>query len=195
LHATPVAELTELKLSGTDRCSVAGLVSALKITPIKAPGRNQGKRMASFNLEDQTGSIRAVAFADAFAKLERVLTDGNALLVTAALRSNDGEHVELSVEEATPLEGIEARAATALRVRLDLTHHGDTEVLERLYALMLRFEGKTPVRLHLLGNGFEVEVIPNRVLGVDTARLVPELTTALGPGHVEYLFNQANGGR
>lgn len=189
LHATPVVELTELKLSGTDRCSVAGLVSALRITPIKAPGRNQGKRMASFFLEDQTGSIRAVAFADAFARLERVLSDGNAVLVTAALRSNDGEHVELSVEEATPLEGIEARTATALRVRLDLTHHAKPDTLERLHALMLRFEGKTPVRLLLVGEGFEVEVRPTQVLEVDPGRLVPELTTVLGPGHVEYIFN------
>lgn len=188
LHATPVAELTELKLSGADRATAAGLVTGLQVKPIKS-GRNQGRRMAAFVLEDQTGSMRAVAFADTYAKLEQILTDGNALLVTAALRSNDGEHVELSVEEATPLEGIEARTATALRIRLDMAHHAEQDVLERLLDLMLRFEGRTPVRLHLTGEGFEAELRPAEVLGVNPVRLVPELTTVLGPGHVEYIFN------
>jgi len=188
LHVTPVAELTELKLSGAERATAAGLVTGLQAKPIKS-GRNQGRRMASFVLEDQTGSMRAVAFADTYAKLERVLTDGNALLVTASLRSHDGEHVELWVEEATALEGIEARAATALRVRLELAHHAEPQVLERLHALMSRFEGKTPVRLQLVGEGFEAELRPTQVLDVDPVRLVPELTTVLGPGHVEYIFN------
>ena len=38
-------------------------------------GRNQGKRMASLNVEDQTGSVRAVAFSDGRQKVVVVSLD------------------------------------------------------------------------------------------------------------------------
>ncbi|MEW6335847.1 MAG: DNA polymerase III subunit alpha [Acidobacteriota bacterium] len=188
LRATPVAELTELLEAGGEGASVAGIVTALRTRQIKE-GRNQGRRMSSFTLEDQTGAVRAVAFPDAFAKLEGVLSDGAAVLVTATLRSADSEHVELSVEEATPLEGIEARRASALRILLDVEHHTSPETLERLHALLLRHEGRTSVRLRLVGRGWRLDLTPNRVLGVDARAVAPAVTSLLGPGHVEYVFN------
>jgi DNA polymerase-3 subunit alpha len=187
LHAAPVSDLVELAASGADRATVAGLVAALKVRSIKE-GRNQGRRMASFTLEDQTGTVRAVAFPDAFATCERHLTEGNAVLLTATLRAPDAGHVELAVEEATPLEGIEARKATALRVVLDLGRHGDRDTLERLHELLLRHDGRMPVRFRLVGPDFLVEHVPNRVLGVDPTSLIPALSSLLGPGHAEYVF-------
>ncbi len=188
LRVAPVAELAELMAGGADRATAAGLVSGLKVRVIRE-GRNQGKRMASFMLEDQTGSVRAVVFADAFTRLDRVLADGTPVLVTAALRSPDPDHVELSVEEATPLEGIEARTAAALRIRLDLEHHSGREMLEHLQQLLLRHEGRTSVRLRLVGAGWQADLVPSRVLGVDPAALIPALDSLLGPGHADYIFN------
>ncbi|MGE5234958.1 MAG: DNA polymerase III subunit alpha [Acidobacteriota bacterium] len=188
LRATPLADLTELLTAGGEGASVAGVVTGLKVRPIK-DGRNQGKRMAAFTLEDQTGAVRAVAFPDAYQRLERLLVDGAALLVTAALRSTDAEHVELTVEEATPLEGIEARRASALRVLIDIERHGDGETLAKLHDLLLRHEGRLPVRLRLLGPGWRADLAPTRVLGVDARQAAASVTSLLGPGHVEFIFN------
>jgi DNA polymerase-3 subunit alpha len=188
LRASQVAELAELAASGGDHAVIGGIVSAVKVRPIK-DGRNRGKRMASFQVEDQTGTVRAVAFADAYTKLERLLADGSALLLTAELRPSDAEHVELSVEEATPLEGIEARKASALRILVDLERHADDATLVRLHAVLLRHEGRMPVRLRLVRGEWQAELVPDRVLGVDAKAVLPELTALLGPGHVEYVFN------
>jgi DNA polymerase III alpha subunit len=185
-----VAGLGELAAGGAEQALVGGLVAGLKVRPIKE-GRNQGKRMASFMVEDQSGSVRAVAFADAYERLEKLLADGAPLLFTAALRSADGEHVELSVEGATPLEGIEARAATALRLHIDVDGFSEAAAVEHLYELILRHEGKIPLRLRLVGTGWRADVTPTRVLGVNPRTLVPELTALLGPGRVEYVFNGA----
>ena len=119
--------------------------------PIK-DGRNQGRRMASFTLEDQTSSVRVVAFADAFEKAERFLTDGGALLVTATLRCQDAEHVELGLEEVVPLEGIEARRAAAVRVEIDLARHGSEAALE-LSRAHPESRGQGLARLRLLETG------------------------------------------
>ncbi len=187
LRATPVAELPALAAAGAESAVVGGLVSGLKVRPIK-DGRNQGRRMASCSLEDQTGAVRAVAFPDTFERCDRVLVDGAAVLVTAALRASDGEHVELAVEEVTPLEGIEARKAAALRVELDLARFADRDRLEQLHELILRNEGRMQLRLRLLGPEWNAELVPSRVLGVDPNTLVPALATLLGPGRVEFVF-------
>ena len=187
LRAAPICGLAELALTGADRAVVGGLVSGLKVRPIKE-GRSQGRRMASLTLEDQTGAVRVVAFPDAYERYEKHLSDGACVLVTAALRSSDQEHVELALEEATPLEGIEARKATALRVELDLERFADREALEDLHELLLRHEGRMQLRLRVVGDAFQAEVVPNRILGVDPGSLVPALTALLGPGRVEYVF-------
>ncbi|HPW56622.1 MAG TPA: DNA polymerase III subunit alpha [Thermoanaerobaculaceae bacterium] len=187
LRAIKITDLRELAASGAASATVAGLVSGLKVRPIK-DGRNQGRRMASFTLEDQTSSVRVVAFADAFEKAERFLTDGGALLVTATLRCQDAEHVELGLEEVVPLEGIEARRAAAVRVEIDLARHGSEAALERLHELILNHEGRVSLRLRLLGDGWRAELVPSRVLGVNPETLIPELNALLGPGHTEVLL-------
>ncbi len=188
LRATPVRDLSDLAGTGADRAVVAGLVAGLKVRPIRE-GRNQGRRMAALNLEDQTGSVRAVAFPEVFERYEKTLVEGKAVLATTTMRASDGEHVELAIEEVTPLEGIEARRAMALRVEMDLSRHAQSEVLECLRDLVLRHEGKVPLRLRLVGGGWYSDLVPGRVLGVDPATFVPALTALLGPSRVEYIFS------
>ncbi|MCU0294177.1 MAG: DNA polymerase III subunit alpha, partial [Thermoanaerobaculaceae bacterium] len=53
LRAVKTIDLKELAGGGAESAVVAGLISGLKIRPIK-DGRNQGRRMASFMLEDQS---------------------------------------------------------------------------------------------------------------------------------------------
>lgn len=187
VRAVKIGDLQELAASGAESATVAGLVSGLKVRPIK-DGRNQGRRMASFTLEDQTASVRVVAFADAFERTERLLADGAALLVTAALRRQEGEHVELGLEEVVPLEGIESRRAAAVRIELDLARHGEEGELVRIHELVLGHEGRVSLRLRLLGEGWRADLVPSRVLGVNPETLIPALNAMLGPGHVEILL-------
>ena len=187
LRASPVAELSQLAADGADRVVVGGLVTTLKVRPIK-DGRNQGRRMASFTLEDQTGTVRVVAFPDVFERFERVLADGAAVLATATPKASDAEHVELSLEEAAPLEGIEARKAAALRVELDLSRFAGREELVALQELFLRHEGRLQLRLRLVGPSWSAELVPTRVMGVDPTTLIPALTPLLGAGRAEFVF-------
>jgi DNA polymerase III alpha subunit len=145
--------------------------------------------MASFTFEDQTGSVRAVAFSDVYEQCDRLLVDGAPVLLTASLRASDGEHVELRVEQVTRLEGIEGRRATAVRVDLDLDRHGDQEALDTIYDVLLHHEGRLGVRLRLRRSEWVADVVPNRLVGVDGDTAVAALNAILGPGHVEFVFN------
>ena len=115
------------------------------------------------------------------------------MFVTASLRASDGEHVELRVEQASRLEGIEGRRASAIRIELDLAQHGDQGTLDRVHDALLRHEGKLGVRMRLHGPDWFADLLPNRVVGVDPATVMPALNAILGPGHVEFVYN-GNGG-
>ena len=56
------------------------------MTAIKRDGRNQGRKMATFELEDPTGRVRVVVFPETYDRFQRLLSDDVSVLVTAGLR-------------------------------------------------------------------------------------------------------------
>jgi len=190
LGTRPLAQLEEAWEAGEREVTVAGLVTGLATLKTKEKNGQAGRLMARFALEDQSTSVSAVVFPDAYERLAGVLENGKALRVVASLSKNPrGEKVELRVESATPLEGIEARKAAALRITLPLERFGAEEHMEELLAILEECSGSLPVRLRLLGEAFQAELLPARVRGVDPEKLLPRLKALLGPGTVEYVFN------
>ncbi len=184
-----VVELAERLASGVEHVTVGGLVTGLKVMPIRKEGRNQGRRMAVFQLEDSAGVVRVVAFPDAFEAHERLLADGEAVLVVATVRG-EGEHVELMADEIVALEGIDSRRAVALRVVLDLDQI-DEERLEAIREYLLEHPGDMPVRFELLRPGrFRARLVPPPALTVDPKTATREgLKRLLGSGWCEYEFD------
>jgi len=69
--------------------NIGGIISQVKKTKIKK-GRNEGKMMAKFILDDQFGSVECVVFSDLYDKYARWLDNGVAVLVTANVRDTGG---------------------------------------------------------------------------------------------------------
>ncbi|MDX1582964.1 MAG: DNA polymerase III subunit alpha, partial [Thermoanaerobaculia bacterium] len=69
--------------------NIGGIVNQLKKTKIKK-GRNEGRLMARFTLEDQHGSVDVVVFADLFEKVQRWLEEGIPVLVSANVKDTGG---------------------------------------------------------------------------------------------------------
>jgi DNA polymerase-3 subunit alpha len=191
-----LAELPARLAAGSERVTVGGLVSGLKVIPIKRDGPNHGRRMAVWELEDATASVRVVAFPDAFERAERALVDGEPVLVVASIKG-DGDHVELSAEEVARLEGVAAKRAAALRivVHLDEVDEGS---LEELREYLLEHPGDLPVRFELVSRGrFRARLVPPAALTVDGSRQTREaLQQLLGSGWCEFEFDTTsrNGG-
>ncbi len=184
-----VAELPQWLAGGRERVTLGGLVGALKAMPIKKPGPNHGRRMAVWQLEDATGSVRVVAFPDVFERAERLLTDGASVLVVASIKG-EGEHVELLADEVAPLDGIARQRAAALRVVLDLDEV-DEERLEGVREYLLEHPGDLPVRFELIRSGrFRARLVPPPALSVDASRDTREgLKKLVGSGWSEFEFD------
>lgn len=69
--------------------NIGGIVSQMKRSKIKK-GPNEGKLMAKFILDDQYGSVEVVVFSDLYAKYSRWLENGEAVLLTAAVKDTGG---------------------------------------------------------------------------------------------------------
>src|SRR5207244_5010085 len=69
--------------------NIGGIVSQLKKSKIKK-GPNEGKLMAKFILDDQRGSVDVVVFSDLYAKYQRWLENGIAVLLTATVKDTGG---------------------------------------------------------------------------------------------------------
>jgi DNA polymerase-3 subunit alpha len=188
---TSIADLSTKFQAGAESATVGGLVSALKVIPIKKEGRNQGRRMAVFQLEDASGAVRAVVFPDTFESLERVIQDGAALLVTATLKG-DGDHVELMVDEAADLVGLDSKKAAGLRIVLDLDSI-DEDGFDAIREYLLDHPGDMPVRFDLRRRGrFRARLVPPPALSVDPSQETREgLEPLLAGGRCEFEFDTA----
>jgi len=184
-----IVEVAERFAAGAEHVTVGGLVTGLKAMPIRKAGRNQGRRLAVFQLEDAAGVVRVVAFPDVFEAHERLLADGKPVLVVATVKG-EGDHVELMAEEIVSLDGIDSRRAAALRVVLDLDHM-DEERLEAIREYLLEHPGEMPVRFELLRRGkFRARLVPPPALTVDPQAAIRKgLKELLGRGWCEYEFD------
>ncbi|MCU0304565.1 MAG: DNA polymerase III subunit alpha [Thermoanaerobaculales bacterium] len=184
-----IADLPRRFADGAENATVGGLVSGLKVIPIKKEGRNQGRRMAVFQLEDATGAVRAVAFPDAFESCERLIADGRPVLVAATLKG-EGEHVELMVEKVSDLDAMDSARAAALKIVLDLDAV-DEERLESIREYLLGHPGDMPVRFELRRSGrFRARLVPPPALSIEASPEVREgLAALLAGGWCEFEFD------
>lgn len=170
-----IEDLVERRAAGAEEVSVGGLISSLKIMQIKKEGRNQGRKMANFQLEGLEGSVRVVAFPDTYDQHKDLIQENRAVLARAILKG-DAEHVELNLESISALDKLENSRASALKINLDLDSV-DEEKLTELREILLEHSGNTPVRLELTRcKHFRVRLAPPPALSVDPSA---ELRTAI----------------
>lgn len=170
-----VEELQNRLDAGIERVSVGGLVSGLRIIPIKKEGRNKGRKMATFRLEGLEASVRVVAFPDAWDQCSHIVREDLPVLLQASLKG-DGDHVELSLESATELEKLERTRASALGIHLDLDKL-DEKQMDQLREVLLHHSGDIPIRFELRRHGrFRARLMPPPALSVNPT---PELRQAI----------------
>ncbi len=122
---------------------VAGII--VQIRPMRS---RRGARWAILTLQDRTGVIEALAFPEAFAKLEPILKANTPLLVKGRVAVED-VGTRLIVSDARLLDQVADRAPSQLRVRVDLSTV-DTGALDRLQKLFSSRPGRCRVTFDLV---------------------------------------------
>ncbi len=183
-----IGQLAERANGDGPTVAVGGLIAGMRVNQIRKEGPNQGRRLASFQLEDPTGSVRVVAFPDTFEKYRAVLENDTPVLVVATVRGED-EHPELIAESISPLGEIDGERAEGIRIELNLEEVEETR-LEELLEFLLEHSGPLPVRFELLRPGrFRATLAPPAALTVRLdEEFLQQLEGRVGSGRAQLVF-------
>jgi len=158
--------------------TIGGIVATVR--PLKT---KKGDRMAVFSLEDAQGSVKIIAFPEAFQRAASLIEIGQMVLVSGKL-ARDEDMVEIVASEIVPLDVVRERVAREVAIRVKgplgevapalreifLRHRGDRRVL---------FELETASRLRVrMDVSSQIRVRPSPAL-------VAEVEQVVGLGTVE----------
>ncbi len=176
------------------RVALACCVQAVR-TIVAKTGKNAGAKMGVVALEDREGQVEAVAFPEAFARHQSLLTPDAIVFVLGRVDHNRGEP-QVIIEKVVPVE--RARAEMTRRVRITLDEgrlNGGAE--EALHRAREALRGAVRAAAEMPGTHAAVEVVVKPRGGgwakLETARvnlavddaLVAALAGVLGEGNAE----------
>jgi DNA polymerase-3 subunit alpha len=177
-------------------CTLLGLKSQTQgrnvrvagtLAGIRALMTKKGDRMAFLKLEDETGSAEIVAFPEAFAAAEGVLTADAPLLVSGTVDGADGGSPTVKAEKIECLIQVRKQAVRRVTVRFTATGMSRAD-LDHLHQVLAGHPGPCAVRLRVNVPGqAEATVAAGETLRVaaDDA-LLRDVERLLGKGSVVF---------
>ncbi len=173
--------IAELKTEGGESCLVAGLLMRMRTI------NTRNGRMAVLTLDDNTGRIEAVVYADLYQKHRDVLVTDKVLVLEGTLNRDDytGEPT-LKVSDILDLDGARESRARHVLVHLE-REQSQNGTVQALAEILSPFrQGKTPVCVEYCSGDAKVRV----PLGDDwrvspTEELLSRLKQLAGKDQVE----------
>jgi len=165
-----------------DEIPVAGLLRGVRVQK----SRN-GKLYAQGALEDATGKIEVVCFGRDYERLQEQLKIEAPVLVRGVLMGDDEAASKISLVSLQPLEGVEIKLPTAVRIRLDLDRSTE-ETIAALKRAADAAPGPGKVMIHLLKKGeYEVILEPEGMSVAADRAWVERVEELAGKGAVQSL--------
>ncbi len=172
-------------LDGGTEVRMAGMISTVRVMTIKN-GRNAGKKMARFLLEDLDNSIPVVVFARTYEVVKDLLEEDSIVFVTGRVDKKEDE-LGLMLDEVVPAKSILAREVAGIVVHLDANETSD-QVMESIQTAAKRCKGEQQLLLEVV-DGEEVHRIrADRRYGIQVGdELLDELSIAVGPENLSFV--------
>ncbi len=166
--------------------SIAAVVTLVK----RQISKKTGKEYARFTLEDFHGTAEAIVFPEAWARLNQVIQDDAALLLTGGYSARDRgeERAPFVIETARPLEELKPSGAIGLALRWAAPNAPSAERIREAVALCAAHPGAGPLYIEWSdGNGERLRARSKRVKVELDPALVTDLRRLLGDECVQYV--------
>ena len=180
----------EVELFGTRTTATLGqwsehevTISAIVTTVKRQISKKTGKEYARLTLEDFHGTAQAIVFPDSWAKLNQIVTQDAAMLLTGgySMRDRGEENAPFVVESAQPLEALRASGAVGVTVRWRAPEAPQPEVVRKAAALLAAHPGPAPVYIEWSdGNGESLRLRSRRLRVAPNEELVHALRDLFG---------------
>ena len=166
--------------------TVAAVVTALK----RQISKKTGKEYARVVLEDFHGTAEALVFPESWARLNQVIVEDAALLLTGGYSARDrGEdRAPFVVETARPLDELRRSGSVGIALRWSAPRAPEPESLHRAAAVCAGHPGPAPVYIEWSdGNGEAVRLRARRLKVEPGEEVVHALRSLLGADAVRYV--------
>jgi DNA polymerase-3 subunit alpha len=187
LRTHTCAEMATAKNGSEGR--VGGMIVELVVRTANR-GRNQGRKYATFHIEDFTGSVRCILWSDEYVRYQELIAADAVLLFEGVLNWSEGRaEPDFQVKRVLTIE--EARREFTKSLLLKLPYSEDEETLRKLDAVgmvLKRYRGPCPVYLSIRdANGKQVQLKLNDEFKVNPVAVqLQDLEMILGPGAVVF---------
>jgi DNA polymerase-3 subunit alpha len=175
-----------LHLWSEHQVSVAVVVTAVK----RQLSKKSGKEYARLTLEDFHGTADAIVFPESWARLNQVVREDAALLLSGGYSARDQgeERAPFVVEHARPLDELRRSGAVGLVLRWTAAGPPQPELLRSAAAVCAGHPGPAPVYIEWSdGNGEAVRLRARRLRIEPGEDLVHALRALLGADAVRYV--------
>jgi DNA polymerase-3 subunit alpha len=186
-----VNSFSQLPFSELERASdaqiirLAGYISNLRTLPDK-----KGRQMAFVTLNDFSGSVEALFFADTYEKYGSALVKDASLVITGRCSTRENEAVKIIADETITLDTARSKLTTGLEITLDRDRIG-VEIVSHIERLCGQYPGSVPLFLRLCGGGKPDQLF--RTEGFQLTlndHLLKQLETLAGEGNLRLLAPQ-----
>jgi DNA polymerase-3 subunit alpha len=164
---------------------LGGVIEEVRVTKSR-----KGEPLHFLRIEDYTGSMEVIVFADVYERFDNQIFKGGLVLVRGRI-AREVDQIRLVAEEITFLEEAAKKLATSVRIHLSVEGFS-SESLSDLRQLFESWPGPCPVYLHLI-IGQQTEVIQRLPppCNVSPAKdLVAAITERFGEGCLEIIYGE-----
>jgi DNA polymerase III subunit alpha len=162
---------------------IAGVITGLKV----AKSKRSGEMYAQASLEDTVGKIELIAFPQSYEKLAEKLKIDVPVVVRGVLRGEEDSAPKLAISSIQALEDVKIKLPDSLRIKVPL-HNPDTQLLEKLYAILMGAPGKGKLLLDLEEPGEFCAVLePHNVLVAADRLFIDRIEELVGRGGVRVI--------
>ncbi len=170
-------ELTE-EVSGKD-VTIGGLITGVKLLRTR-----KGNQMATFVLEDLTGSVEALLWPNSYERYRSLLESDAPMLVLGRCEADAKGKLRLLCSEIKPLATLWSSSVQKASITIPLPHL-DEEKAEQLESLLQRHPGGCPLHFELVNNqAYRIRLIPQDDLAINP---IPAFIS-----EVEHLFGESS---
>ncbi|HTG17247.1 MAG TPA: DNA polymerase III subunit alpha [Blastocatellia bacterium] len=168
--------------------SIGGIILELATRMTK-----KGDQFCLFQLEDQFGAVKTVAWPNVYAKSNGLLRNDSAVLVRGRLEVDDGGSMSVIADEIQSLEDIRERSARTIVLRFDIDAI-DGNKLEKLHGLLDSNRGECAIVFEAkLADGSIARVQPNQLVRVKvTSQLTNSIKELIGACDIELVVQKAS---
>lgn len=170
---------------------MGGMIAAVKLANVKRV-REEGAptRYAMFDLEDVDGAIRCIMWPTEFATFGSLVRGDSVVIIRGVLDRRGGDEANLVVNQLIPIEGMDEKFTTGVRLHLDQEKHG-IEGVESAYEIIRGYPGDLPLELMFrLHDGQIVRAKTARIRLERSEEMQRRIDEKFGTGFLQFLIDK-----